>query len=90
MLNSLDHLQCIQHNERLALWEIRQGKVNFHAQRDWFDSHNQTKMSDEKIVKILTIFYVSNIESKQQALTEGVPSYNNNNSSFKDIQKSFV
>jgi len=30
------------------------------AQRGWFDSHNQTKIDVEKIVKILTIFYVSN------------------------------
>ncbi len=30
------------------------------AQRGWFDSHNQIEIDDEKIVKILMIFYVSN------------------------------
>ncbi len=32
------------------------------AQRGWFDSHNQTKIDVEKIVKIFTIFYVSHTE----------------------------
>ncbi len=31
-------------------------------QRGWFDSHNQTQVNVEKIIKILTVFYVSNID----------------------------
>ncbi len=36
---------------------------NSHStQRGWFNSHNQTKIDVEKIVKTLTIFNVSNID----------------------------
>ncbi len=49
------------------------------AQRGWFDSHNQIEIGDENIVKILTIFYVSNTDevcvAKQQDAF--MKSYNN-------------
>ncbi len=36
------------------------------TQRGWFDCHNQTEMNAEKILKILTIYFVSNIDPTPQ------------------------